>query len=115
MLKKVKLWPVAIYNARGEFNGLMTHTWDFQGDRVTEFGINLPLPPFEVEVEVPDDPNQQLLEVLHQYREKLNADHRNTLTKLQVMENALLRLEAPEVLDAVEPTRPRDDLDDIPF
>lgn len=59
-------------------------------------------PPIEVEVEVPNNFDAQLLAALRAGKEKLRAEHTAAMTKLQFLENNLLKLEAPEVLDAAE-------------
>lgn len=118
----ITLYPYAYYDKHGAFSHSGIFTWSQTSAITTEGNIILALPSEKFEVDLPDDPRPQLLEILRAHRGKLNAEHQNTLTKLQFMENNLLGLAAPEVLDAVKkPPReaPYGDLidrdDDIPF
>lgn len=74
------------------------------GGSISEYSgiILVHLPAIEIEVELPGDIQFRAAEVLRAHRNELRAAHQATLTKLQFLENQLLGLAAPDILDKGE-------------
>lgn len=117
---KVKWYPyVSAYVRKA---GLEVH-YRIQAYQMTdsfneEHGLaTIALPPIELLLEVPDEKQVEraVIDLMHQCRDKLRAEHVAKLTKMQILENILLRIEAPdEILDAVDKPAGHKD-NDIPF
>lgn len=119
---KVMVYPRLLLNVEGGDPSCSFATWGLGEDSFTPAHgyLSLAMQPMEVEVELP--PTQEIssrcLALLRRQRDKLRAEHQAQLTKLQFLENQLLGLPSPEIVEADNPTRRpnRDvDSDDIPF
>lgn len=122
MKTKVKVWPYVAIGADGRV-GVSLHfcdpKWMYPDDiksngRIQEDGaVQVWLSPVELNVEyAPNAVNDAALVVLREQRSKLVAKHQLMMTKLQFLENQLLGLPAPTILDA-EPTERPESLDII--
>lgn len=99
MKRKIKVYPAMTFDQEGKLSYASVDNFRMES-YVSEQGfLHITLGPVEVEVEFPDDPRQQVLQVLREHRTKLNAKHQATLTRLQFMENALLGIAHTDVLD----------------
>lgn len=111
----LQLFPYVYLNKDGKFRHIGVQTWRYtdKGDcpdgRIDKDSGNITvfLPPVDIELTGPDDVREQALRILRFNREKLIAEHVNTMTKFQWTEGMLLGLAAPEVLGAVTPEKPQ--------
>jgi hypothetical protein len=107
---KLKVYPYLTIDEQGNVTGtLHTDSWrsreaEEQGGSLSEYSqaIYVHLPAIEIDIELPPDQDirAKALGVLNACRGKLRAEHQKTMTKFQFMENRLLGLAAPDILDA---------------
>lgn len=91
------------------------------GGYADESGLHIWLPPIKLNIEYdPEMIDAKALGIIRASKEKEARKYSAIATKLQFLENAFLRIGAPEVIDA--PPKPAsatlrssDDEDDIPF
>lgn len=96
---KLTLYPYVTLDDKGNFYFANAYSWKMEVT-VEDGKIRVPLEPIEISFEYPDDLRPQALAILRAHRTKLNGEHQQTLTKLQFLENNLLALAAPDVLDS---------------
>lgn len=97
---KITLYPYVVLDSSAQFSHMAAYIWETK-DKMSEEGtFSIALPKVEIEVTVPDDYRPACLALLRQHRGQLSAEHQATLTRLQFVENSLLGLAAPDVLDA---------------
>ena len=107
---KLTVYPYAIIDEEGRVQDRLgvesyrSPEATLAGGSVSSFSgvIYVHLPTIELLVEVPNDIKLKALPILQAYRKDLRAEHQKQLTKLQFLENNLLALSAPDVLDAGE-------------
>jgi hypothetical protein len=111
MKEKIKVYPYTQFDSEGKFLRLDANTYGPYGENKTKGGevsehgsVTVYLPMIEIEIEGPELAalEAKAVEILRAHKGKLQADHHLMMTKLQFIENNLLRLSAPEVLDRGE-------------
>lgn len=119
------VYPYARFNSKGEFAEVHFQSWKpfsdeaKNGGKVSEEGeITIHLPPLTIRVEAPDLSalEAKAVALLRIHKEKVRAEHAQLMARMQFAENNLLRLSAPDVLDAGEgpkakPIKPGNDDD----
>lgn len=122
---KLKLYPYVRLDGKGELKYIGAGSWrvDDEVDAISG-NMTIGLPIMEVEIEYPD-PDQMragALAAVQDFRRKKQAEYAILMNAIQFLENNLMRLEAPDVLDKgegpaatpVTELSPDDD-GDIPF
>lgn len=122
-MASVKLYPYAHFSAEGKFMYIGANTYRYGveetkagGEVSKESGtITVYLPAMEIEVSEPAmaELEGKAVELLRHSRDKIRASHHMLMTKMQMAENNLLRLGAPEVIERVENERQPSPLEDV--
>jgi hypothetical protein len=119
---KVKVYPAChiSINSKGKMQApsFQLHSYLCEAKYSSEYDFfTFPIgDPIELEIEVPDgqEIDNKCLALLEGERGKVKTEHQVLLTKLKFLENQLLKLAAPEILDTENPVRPPDcDVSDV--
>lgn len=104
---KLKLYPSIALDKGGRFLHVAADTYRYcekgeeAGHISKESGsVFVNLPPIDISFDYPEDVRAQALAILRANRTKLQGEHIATMTRFQYLENQLLGLAAPDVLDA---------------
>lgn len=102
-MAKVKLFVHVVIKADGSVSSPSFWPWDkpYNDTAIQGGDFNVCVGEAEFDYELPsrDTIDAKALLELHKHRDKLQGEHRNLLTKLQIIENSLLRLGSVDILD----------------
>ena len=100
--KQVTWFPTANLGLDGKLINVGVQAYKMEGSVSPEYGyIHVALPPLDLTIEIPsaDGLRKMALELLQANRTKLRAEHAALMTKYQFLENQLLGLAAPELVE----------------
>lgn len=100
--KKIKAYPYLYLSLDGKIQNVSVQGYPSEANLSIQYSsITLPLPLLEIELDLPeqDDINRRCVELLRADRDKLRAEHTALMTKYQFLENQLLGLPAPDIVE----------------
>lgn len=106
---KMTVYPYMVLDKKGKFSYWGVGTTPRKDEVQLDYGyFIIGMPGVEIEVNSPDERqiDAAALSLLRQHREKVKGEFAATMTRLQILENELLKLEAPQGVEVLQ----RDDM-----